>query len=97
MGAFAPRRLPGCWDNNFLNIVIYGEIGLKTLKSYIAKRKSCDSAFAQDYESGYEKYKIGAILKIAGEEAGLTQDQLAKKLNAKKTAISHIENHTKDI
>jgi ribosome-binding protein aMBF1 (putative translation factor) len=70
---------------------------LKTLKSYVAKRKSSDPAFAQDYEPGYEEFKIGAMLRVAREEAGLTQDQLAKKLNTKKTAISRIENHAEDI
>lgn len=37
------------------------------------------------------------MLKAAREEAGLTQEQLAKKLNTKKTAISRIENHAEDI
>jgi len=34
---------------------------------------------------------------MARKEAGLTQEQLARKLNAKKTAISRIENHAEDI
>jgi HTH-type transcriptional regulator/antitoxin HipB len=37
------------------------------------------------------------MLKVAREEAGLTQEQLAKKLHTKKTAISRIENHAEDI
>ena len=37
------------------------------------------------------------MLKVASEEAGLTQEQLAKKRNTKKTAISRIENHAEDI
>jgi transcriptional regulator with XRE-family HTH domain len=37
------------------------------------------------------------MLKVAREEAGLTQEQLAQKLNTKKTAISRIENHAEDI
>ena len=70
---------------------------MKTLKTYVAKRKASDPAFAKGYESGYEEFKIGVMLKVAREEAGLTQEQLAKKLNTKKTAISRIENHAKDI
>ena len=31
------------------------------------------------------------------KEAGLTQEQAAKQLNTKKTAISRIENHAEDI
>ncbi len=46
---------------------------------------------------GNEQFKIGVILKLAREEAGLTQEQLAQKLNTKKTAISRIENHAEDI
>jgi len=70
---------------------------MKTLKTYVAKRKSSDPAFAKGYESGYTDFKIGVMLKVAREEAGLTQEQLAKKLNTKKTAISRIENHAEDI
>ena len=46
---------------------------------------------------GYAQFKIGVILKQAREEAGLTQEQLAVKLNTKKSAISRIENHAEDI
>ena len=70
---------------------------MKTLKSYVAERKSRDPAFANGYGSGYEEFKIGVMLKVAREEAGLTQEQLAKKRNTKKTAISRIENHAEDI
>ena len=34
---------------------------------------------------------------MAREEAGLTQEELAEKLQTKKPAISRIENHAKDI
>lgn len=33
------------------------------------------------------------MLKKAREESGLTQEQLAEKLQTKKSAISRIENH----
>ena len=70
---------------------------MSDLKKYIDKRKLHDSEFNKDYESGYQEFKIGAILRLAREEAGLTQKQLAEKLNTKKTAISHMENHAEDI
>ena len=37
------------------------------------------------------------MLRQARESAGLTQEELAKRLNTKKTAISRIENHAEDI
>lgn len=67
------------------------------LTSYIAKRKSRDPEFAKGFEAEYQQFKIGVMLKMAREEAGLTQEQLAEKLHTKKTAISRIENHAEDI
>ena len=37
------------------------------------------------------------VLKQARESAGLTQEELARRLSTKKTAISRIENHAEDI
>lgn len=37
------------------------------------------------------------MLKLARQEAGLTQEQLAVKLHTQKTSISRIENHAEDI
>ncbi|CAN2041874.1 Helix-turn-helix transcriptional regulator [Candidatus Magnetomoraceae bacterium gMMP-15] len=70
---------------------------MKNLNTYISERKAKDPQFAKGFDSGYQEFKIGVMLKMAREEAGLTQEQLAKKLNTKKTAISRIENHAEDI
>ncbi len=67
------------------------------LERYIAKRKKQSPDFAETFDSGYEHFKIGVLLRQAREEAGVTQEQLAKKLNTKKSAISRIENHAEDI
>ena len=67
------------------------------LNKYIAKRKKKSPDFAANFEKGYEEFKIGALLKMAREEAGLTQEQVAEKLQTKKSAISRIENHAEDI
>ena len=70
---------------------------MKTLKTYIKKRKSRDKDFAKDFDKGYRDFKIGVILKQAREEAGLSQSQLAHKIGTQKTSISRIENHAEDI
>ena len=67
------------------------------LKKYIRKRKKRDPEFEKDFDSGYEQFKIGVLLKQAREEAGLTQEEVAARLNTKKSAISRIENHAEDI
>lgn len=67
------------------------------LEKYIEKRKSKSKKFAKDFEVGYENFKIGILLRKAREEAGITQEELAQKMNTKKSAISRIENHSEDI
>ena len=70
---------------------------MSDVRKYIKKRKAKDSEFAKDFDSGYEQFKIGVMLKQAREEAGITQEELAHRLHTKKTAISRIENHAEDI
>lgn len=70
---------------------------MSDLKNYIANRKEKDPDFNKDYNKGYDNFKIGAELKQARLEKGITQEQLATMLNTKKTAISRIENHAEDI
>lgn len=70
---------------------------MSDLQNYIKKRKARDAEFANNFDSGYEQFKIGVILKQAREEAGFTQETLARKLKTKKSAISRIENHAEDI
>ncbi len=66
---------------------------MSDLKTYIQKRKKEDA----DFDSGYEEFKIGEMLKQARVEVGLTQEEIAQKLHTKKSAISRIENHAQDI
>ncbi len=70
---------------------------MSDLKKYIAERKKRDKVFAIGFDKGYEEFKIGVILRQARESVGLTQEELAKRLKTKKTAISRIENHAEDI
>ena len=70
---------------------------MKNLDDYISQRKQKDPEFEKDFELGYQEFKIGVLLKLAREEAGLTQAQLAERLNTQKTAISRIENHAENI
>jgi ribosome-binding protein aMBF1 (putative translation factor) len=67
------------------------------LEKYVEKRKKRSPVFAYGFETGYEQFKIGVMLRTAREEAGLSQDELAGRLRTKKSAISRIENHAEDI
>ena len=67
------------------------------VEKYIAKRKGADKAFANDFDAGYEEFKIGVMLREAREQAGVTQAKLARITHTKKSAISRLENHAQDV
>ncbi|MEW5927863.1 MAG: helix-turn-helix transcriptional regulator [Gemmatimonadota bacterium] len=70
---------------------------MSDLTRYTRTRAARDPEFAEGLESGYEDFRIGVLLRQAREEAGLTQEEVAQRLNTKKSAISRIENHAGDI
>jgi len=70
---------------------------MSDLKKYIKERKKKDRVFSKGFEEGYEQFKIGVVLRQVREEAGITQEELARRLKTRKTAISRIENHAEDI
>lgn len=49
-----------------------------------------------EFEIGYENFKIGALLHEARIEKGLTQEELAEKVGTTKSYISKIENNVKE-
>jgi len=57
---------------------------MSDLKKYIHERKKRDRSFAEGYDEGYEQFKISVVLKQARETAGLTQEELARRLETKK-------------
>ena len=70
---------------------------MSDLQNYIAERKKRDAEFSENYEVGYENFKIGVVLRKLRKESGITQEELALKLKTKKSVISRIENHAEDI
>ena len=50
------------------------------LDDYISQRKERDSEFAKNFDTGYEEFKIGMMIKEMRLESGMTQEQLAEKL-----------------
>jgi ribosome-binding protein aMBF1 (putative translation factor) len=66
------------------------------LDQYIQKRKKRDPEFAAGYESGYQEFLIGILLKEARHSAGVTQEELATAIHTKKSVISRLENQASD-
>jgi transcriptional regulator len=69
---------------------------MKTLNNLITELKK-NPEFENGFDSGYEEFKIGVVLKEARLNAGLTQDEIASRIKTKKSNISRIENHAEDI
>lgn len=67
------------------------------LDKFIEEQKRIDPEFAEGFEEGYENFKIGVLFKVSREQAGMTQEEVARKLGTHKSAISRIENHAEDI
>ncbi len=55
------------------------------------------TAKREELETGYENFKIGALIHEARVEKGLTQEQLAEKVGTTKSYISKIENNVKEV
>jgi DNA-binding XRE family transcriptional regulator len=50
-----------------------------------------------DYEQGFEAFKLGVLIQEMREKQNLTQEQLAIKCGTTKSYISRIENNASDI
>lgn len=67
------------------------------LKHSVEKWKKENPGLSATFDEGYELFKIGALIKQAREEAGLTQAELAEMTGTKRPAISRLENQTQDV
>ncbi|MGA2554847.1 MAG: helix-turn-helix transcriptional regulator [Verrucomicrobiota bacterium] len=67
------------------------------LDKYISRRKRTDKRFSEDFESGYQEFRVGVLLRQARQQAGITQETLAQRTKTRKSAISRLENHAQDV
>ena len=51
----------------------------------------------EEFEEGFEAFKLGIMLQELHKGLGLTQEQLAEKCGTNKSYISRIENNASDI
>lgn len=55
------------------------------------------TAKRDDFEQGFEAFKLGVLIQEMREKQNLTQEQLAVKCGTTKSYISRIENNASDI
>ena len=71
---------------------------IKTLEQFKEEHYGKRGTTKRDkLESGYETFKIGALIYEARLEKGLTQEALAEKCGTTKSYISKIENNIKEV
>lgn len=70
---------------------------MSAVERYIKKRKRSDAQFADGFEVGYSNFKVGVMLKQAREKAGMTQDDIARRLRTRRSSVSKIENHAEEM
>jgi len=70
---------------------------MSDLQKYIEKRRKKNPKFWAGYQKRFETFKLGVLLKQARQNAGLTQEQVARKINTTKSVVSRMENHATDI
>jgi HTH-type transcriptional regulator/antitoxin HipB len=70
---------------------------MSDVENYIKKRKRRDAEFADGFEVGYSNFKVGVMLKQAREKAGMTQDDIARRLRTRRSSVSKIENHAEEM
>ncbi len=51
----------------------------------------------EEYERGFEEFKLGFLIQAARKKKGMTQQQLADKVGINKSYISRVENDIKDV
>ena len=71
---------------------------INTLHSLIDKTYGTrGTAKREQYERGFEAFKVGYLLEQARTRCGLTQEERAQKCGTNKSSISRIENDASDI
>jgi len=70
----------------------------KTLEEFIDENYGkVGTSSREEFEKGYESFKIGYLIQKARLERGLTQEELAEKCGTNKGYISKVENNLKEI
>jgi len=70
----------------------------KTLEQFKDQQYGKKGTVKRDtFETGYETFRIGALIQEARIKKGMTQEELAIKCGTTKSYISRIENNIKEV
>ena len=61
------------------------------MEKYISDRKGKDSRFAEEFEQGWEVFRLGAMLAALREREGITQAELARRVGTARSNVCRWE------
>jgi HTH-type transcriptional regulator/antitoxin HipB len=71
---------------------------IKTLTQLIDEQYGVkDTPKREEFEKGFQAFKLGSMIHDARLEKGMTQEELAEKCGTTKSYISRIENNVKEV
>lgn len=70
---------------------------MNKFQNYKKKRMARDPEFWEGYQERFEAFKLGVLLRQPGQDAGLTQEEVAQRLNMPRKLISRMENNAPDV
>lgn len=70
---------------------------MSDLDRFIAEEKAKNPSFAEGFDEGYERFKLGVLLQAAREDAGLTKQALAETMRTSASAITRMEQHAEKV
>lgn len=74
------------------------KLNTTTLEQFTTKHYGSNGTSKRDeFEKGFENFKVGILLQEARKKAGLTQQELAHKAGTTKSYISKLENDIKEV
>lgn len=80
------------------NISMKNNKNIKSFDDHLDEEYGKKGSKSRDeFEAGFEAFKLGVMLQELRAKEGMTQEQLAKKCGTTKSYISRIENNASDI
>ena len=70
---------------------------MSDLQKYVNKRIQSAPEFADNFFEGYESFKVGILLRQEREAAGMTQEDMARRLRMPRSTIAKVENRTEEV